>query len=202
MGRGGLYYRKRFSQSRRKARPQAATPPPLPDTQFNDVSLQEIASSDVLQMSDSTTDGFLADLSQKRKRVRFWPAVLAAVLLFALAMILANVPHFLVAVLVVPLSYLAFLVFQLDETRCKTVLLYDLTPEVLQALEAADGWFNALRATQVWNLVAQGEVGNRKYSAGASSREGTRVPEQGAAEANQIKRGGMGLLRAITELPG
>src|SRR5712692_4767554 len=79
MGRGGIYFRQSLPVDTRR---QTKVPlsPPLPRTPQADSTVepfQEIESSSVLQMVDSSSADLLGELNSKRKKIRLLPISVA-----------------------------------------------------------------------------------------------------------------------------
>ncbi len=169
MGSGGLYYRKTISSV-------------VPDTQKNPIDLipvipsethapmEEIESSDIFQIVDSSSQELLNELNQKRKALRLFPILLIfAINIFALA-IYFEWTEWLLGLLFMAIVVGLFFAHRRDVLVKTTVLFYDLDSEMEGLYEKLHSYAESLgRSSAVWHVESQGKVYDRKYHAGANT---------------------------------
>ena len=131
MGRGGLYYRQTLP-SGSSGRNQAPNSPELQqsNTEIEHEPLKEIESAHVTQMVDSSSADLIAEMNDKRKKVRIWPfiATFGAILTFVVFKNTETpIPALVIAVVTVALAILASIK---DSLRKTTVLFFELEPEI------------------------------------------------------------------------
>jgi len=160
MGRGGLYYRQTLpagSQSQR-----------TPDAGGRTDVLNEIGSSNVAGMTDSSAHSLLNELNEKRRKLPFWPIV-AAIGLLVLYVIRAEEAIVVAAVVAAGVVGLWF-VYQRDQLRLTTVLFYNLDGPTEQAFQKLhDAFTDLAKAGRVAHIPAKGATSDWKRNAGAST---------------------------------
>ncbi|MDE2311432.1 MAG: DUF4236 domain-containing protein [Betaproteobacteria bacterium] len=167
MGRGGLYYRATipsFSPSQPRFQPTNSIDPIIPSGTH--APLEEIESTDISQITDSTSQELLSELNQKRNKTRLWPiaATVSACIFFNAW---PNWILFITLVVGLALTYIAFS----HDTLTKTVVLfYNFDPEMEEVYGQLHNAAERIAGcAAAWHIEAQGNVHNRKYHAGASS---------------------------------
>lgn len=173
MGRGGVYYRQSLPGGGR-GQPQgspapARSSPVYPSSPSGSVKMTQVESSDVSQMSDSSSAALLQEINEKKALPRFgpWGAGLTAALL-ALGLLLSW-PGFILGLLALAGGFGSFYLFRRDELRKTVVMLYDFDPSLEQAFENFhDSMKQLSRCSGCWHISASGTVADRKYHAGAS----------------------------------
>ena len=173
MGRGGLYYRATI--------PKGAGPPgralnPMPEASpeggvvVDGSSLREIDSGDVSLMRDSSSDALLSELDRKRKLMRVAPVVAIGGGSLVALLVAQSAPAWVLAaaglVAVAAFAY-AHVRDQLNKT---VVLFYELEADAEGTYQGLHDAFAALEACEgSWHIEAEGDVADRKRSAGATS---------------------------------
>lgn len=158
VGKGGLYYRKTFSDSQGKS-------PLLQPNQLivDEVVMTEIESSSVLEMTDSSAIELLEELNGKRRKSCFW-GLIAVFSLFLHFTIGLNGWAVLAAILT------TFLVYWVDQLRKTTVLFYAFDPKMEEKYLGLHEAFEKIQAlSRAWHVEAQGHVHDTKYHAGANN---------------------------------
>jgi hypothetical protein len=121
-------------------------------------------------MTDSSSAELLAELNEKRKKIRLWPltTILGAGALLATWQ--AEVPIWALALLASGVVVSIFFAVRRDQLAKTVVLFYDFDPEIEKAYQALHEWASQLaQCAKVWHIEAQGRVHDRKYHAGASN---------------------------------
>ena len=171
-GRDGIYYRKTL-RGPRGGRPIARASPPISSSP----ALDTIGHPDATLFSDETAAGLLAELNQKRRRWRTWPAIavmFALVTLFLCAELLSAGKSF---EQVWPLAPAAFLLGLLtliaargDRLRTTTVLFYNLEGAILTAFESLHSALEELAKCSKLSLIAgTTHYSDRRYHAGVNT---------------------------------
>ncbi len=153
-----------------QVRPSVPQPPPSGDYFSNDgILMKEIESGAVGAMTDSNASQLLAELNDKRQRAGKTPvAIIGSVL--CLAILALGAPGWLMFLAAIGCLMLCLRVHKLDQFEASTVIFYELTPEVQEAFERLQQWFEALCARErIWHISASGHVHDRKYHGGASN---------------------------------
>lgn len=171
MGRGGLYYRTTLPSGSGGGN-QASNSPKSQrsNTEIENEPLKEIESAHITKMVDSSSADLVAEMNDKRKKVRIWPfiATLGAILTFIAfknseALNLALV----LAVVTVVLTVFASIK---DSLRKTTVLFFELEPEIEALYQKLHDSFGQLSSSsRKWHVEAEGAVKDRKRNAGATS---------------------------------
>lgn len=177
MGRGGIYYRKTLGGGKKRGAsgaPQRLYQEPFPSggmtpPEIPEVPMTEIESSDVSQMSHSSSVELLRELHDKKNIARIGPWVLGGGIILFLVALSASFHPFLLLIIAVSVGIGSVYAFQRDEVLKTAVLFYDFDP----VLEQAYGVLHA-GATQLaqcagcWHIAASGNVHDSRYHAGAS----------------------------------
>lgn len=171
MGRGGLYYRKTLP-SGAGGRNQAPSSPELQQSnnEIEHEPLKEIESAHITQMVDSSSADLVAEMNDKRKKIRIWPfvATIGAILTF-IAFKNSETPTLAIAIatLTVVLSVLASVK---DSLRKTTILFFELEPEIEALYQKLHDSFDQLSSSSSkWHVEAEGTVKDRKRNSGATS---------------------------------
>lgn len=166
MGRGGLYYRKTLPAGTIPT--PISNPSPLSEPYIPEVTLIEIESTDVSEMSDSSSTELLEEINLKAKRTRLapWAAVALAIVIY---LVLANDgPKWVVILSAIMGLPLVIYTYFKDQLRKTVVMLYDLEAEAEAAFQKLHDAFDALSACHgTWHIEASGSVSDKKYHAGA-----------------------------------
>jgi tetratricopeptide (TPR) repeat protein len=175
MGRGGLYYRKTFSETTQNARQRSPTHEvdPLEFARIQqDWSLgpmSEFRSVDALTLTESNSKDLIDELNAKRKLIGFTPFAGTLTVIAYLLLLSTGTPLWLLALLAVPVGTGLYWLRQRDEVRKTTVLFYSLEGDTETAYQQLCTDFEAMtRCKQVWRVDAQASVRDRKYHAGAN----------------------------------
>jgi len=173
MGAGGLYYRTSLSPSSARQTPQSRlrfdNTQPINVPANTHEQLQEIESSAVEGMVDSSSKELVDELNAKRKRTRLWP-VSAVATIVALGMVASQSPPPWVGYVVTAIGTLLTGVTYYKDLLGKTaVVLYDIESDFSGVIEQLHTAFEAMKGCRsAWHLEAHGRVHDRKYHAGAS----------------------------------
>lgn len=149
MSSKGIRYNRLSDNGLQKSDGQAAPDAAMPNVRMVEVeredglAFKKVESGDVSFITDEALQDQLQELNQKRKRIAFWPFVLALAILFiGIFSIWGLVAAFLVYLLV-------------DRVRKTTVLFYDIgeaTEEKVKRLY--DAFMNMTSSKKVWNVEA------------------------------------------------
>ena len=171
MGRGGLYYRKTLPSGSSERNQQSHSPVlQQSHTEIDHEPLKEIESAHITQMVDSSSADLVAEMNEKRKKVRMWPfiAVIGAILTFA-AFKNSDTPTLAVVIAVFTVALTIF-AYVKDSLRKTTVLFFELEPEIEALYQKLHDSFGQLSASSSkWHVEAEGAVKDRKRNAGATS---------------------------------
>ncbi len=177
MGRGGLYYRKTFPNNTKSFKLQQTTIPTLDrptipryTQQQDDVIMQEIESSDVSNMIDSSSSELLQELTEKRKKWRMGPLFMLLTVFSLLTLLITKQVHLLAWIIALVFLLLAIYGFFRDTLVKTTVLLYNIDSTLQSGY--AKFFENALllaSCSACWHISASGAVRDSKYYAGAST---------------------------------
>lgn len=158
MGRNGVYYRAALGQKKTKS-PTLSVPstkqsfaPPTEELLF-----QDIESSDVSLIVDSSSQEIIDEITSKRKKMPFW----------LLTILLVFIPS-----VGVPLAIIAglLLYYFIDKKRKSTILFYEIEEQTENEIQQFyDGFDEIMNCDKAWHVSAQAAVHDRKYQAGASS---------------------------------
>lgn len=166
MGRGGLYYRASLGPPRQAADTRGPVPPVQPHVL--EAALSPVEVGNVLEMVPSSGSEVVRQINEKTGHIRFWPWVIGGGL--AAAMALASEPlgqPFALALLGCT-AVLSALTALLDIQRKTVVLLYDLSEDVVSALQVFTSEFDKVAsASRIWNIGAAGRTYDWKRNAGA-----------------------------------
>ena len=158
MGRNGVYYRaalgkKNASASRLPGEPtqQHAAP------HGEELLFQDIESGDVSLIVDSSSQDIINEITEKRKKIPFWPLSILLVLIPTVGVFIAIAAGLL-------------LYFLVDKKRKSTILFYDIEEQTEQDIQQFyTGFDEMMSCAQMWHISSQAAVHDRKYQAGASS---------------------------------
>jgi len=171
MGRGGLYYRKTLPSGNSNNQ-VAHNKPELQQsqTELEHELLTERESGDLGQMVDSSSADLVAEMNDKRTKIRVWPFVavfglIAAFITFQNTQ--SQIPSIVVVVITVLLTIFAFVK---DGLRKTTVLFFELEPEIETLYQKLHDAFSQLSSSSSkWHVEAEGAVKDTKRNAGATS---------------------------------
>ena len=168
-GRYGMYYRAtlpKFGQSQ-DAIPRGLSEIPQAPT-FD--GLTEIASGSVLQMTDSSSDDLLKELSEKHAKPLTWPLVVLATIASVVGLILDHFQPGLI-VLAGGIGVIATIPTMLyDKVKKSVVLFYNLDDEVMRVYQGVHTSFDELESCAgKWHIEAKGNTDDWKHNAGAEA---------------------------------
>jgi len=171
MGRGDLYYGKTLPSGNSNNRVDHNKPElQQSHTEIDHESLTEIESGYLRQMVDSSSADLLAEMNDKRKKMRVWPFVavfglIAAFITFQNTQ--SQIPSIVLAVITVLLTIFASVK---DSLRKTTVLFFELEPEIEALYQKLHDAFSQISSCSTkWYVEAEGAVKDRKRNAGATS---------------------------------
>lgn len=172
MGLGGISYSKTFSnKGQPTSRPsnQHSVEAPVPGYGEN-VLMSAIDSADVSSMAHSSSTDLIQELNEKKRILRWGPAVAVVSVLLLLVQLVNATDSSLILVTSLIFGTATFLAFRRDALVKSTVILYDLDDTFEQAYTAIHSAAEMLaQCDRCWHISAAGKVHNRKYHAGASS---------------------------------
>ena len=173
MGRGGFYYRKTFSNPSDSNREPSAS---RQHEKFQDIPdlgqepLNEIESSNIMQLVDSSSAELVAEMNKKRQMFNLWPyvAVLGTVLTF-FSYVIFEIPNLSMAIAIFTVVFTMFIYIK-DKLKKTTVLLYEFEPEIESLYKKLHEVFKQLSSSsRIWHIEAEGIVRDHKRNAGATS---------------------------------
>lgn len=171
-GSHGIYYKEYLSPGRSSSsvrRPVPVTPAPPPQNVTNsDPPLTEIATGDVGEMVDASSEALLAELNRVECRVQVFPVLL--VCLIAVVIYLAYCKVVWWAYLLLAFPAIPALIFSrhLDVTNGTVYLKYEMDNVAEVAYSRFKAAFNAFNCNRVWSLEAMGGTSDWKRNAGAT----------------------------------
>ena len=171
MGRGGLYYRKTLPSGSTERNIQSHSPAlQQSNTEIEHEPLKEIESAHITQMVDSSSADLVAEMNDKRKKIRIWPfiAIFGAILTFV-AFKNSETPILALVIAAVTIALTIFASIK-DSLRKTTVLFFELEPEIEVLYQKLHDSFGQLSSSSSkWHVEAEGAVKDRKRNAGATS---------------------------------
>lgn len=179
MGRGGLYYRKTFPAGLREHRR------PVNEPAFDNYGerellhepinngyepLEEIKSTSISQMVDSTSADLVQEINDNRKKIPLLPFVATAGMVFSF-LSLIKVESIIFTGFIAILSVVGVILAVIkDRLRKTTVLFFDLEPEIETVYQKLhDAFIKMSSSSRAWHIKAEGAVYDQKRHAGASS---------------------------------
>lgn len=171
MGRGGLYYRTTLPSS-----PASRLSPAPPGSSHQHqiptgthAPLEDIESSDVAQMVDSSSRELLDELNGKRVKTRLWPAVAVASTILLGWGSISHLSMWLLALLAVAGAIGTYIAHARDILGKTVILFYDFDADMAAAYAQLHSAANQIaNRAATWHIEASGKVHDRKYHAGAS----------------------------------
>lgn len=168
MGRGGIYYRKTFSNHSPQLRALQPSVQPESVLPVSD-GLEEIGSGNVSAMQDSSAAALIAEINSKAKTVElFRPVMWLFVGLWIVSFMSGGLYASCIFIAIgLPACYFAN---QKDQLTKSVVLFYDLQDEKEAEYKRVYEAFESLGAcSRAWHIEASGDVNDRKRSSGAST---------------------------------
>lgn len=171
MGRGGLYYRATLpplsSTHKTSAQARSAVKPEI--LQETHSQLQEIESSDISLIVDSSSRELLDELNQKRMKKRVWPAIAIATVIFLSIGLSSKWPNWLLTLLTLICIAGVYTAYVKDSLKKTVVLFYEFDDDMAAAYAQLHKAASQLsKCVAAWHIEASGKVLDRKYHAGAS----------------------------------
>ena len=171
IGGGGLYYRATIPHQTYQAvrrQPALNVDPVVPAGTH--APLEEIESSEISQIVDSSSQELLKELNEKRRRTRLWPFTVTASMCILLLGLFHGWPTWLLVGVLALCIVAVYIAFSRDILTKTVVLLFDFDPEMEQAYAQLHGAAEKIAGCSVaWHIEARGDVHDRKYHAGASN---------------------------------
>lgn len=173
IGAGGVYYQASISsgaapQSGSKAqRVPAYTPEECDNTH---APLEEIESSHISKIIDSSSRELFEELNNKRKKLQIWPFAIflsIAILLYSFSQ---PWPAWCIAIVLTIGSAVSVFAYAHDQLRKTTVLFYDFDDEMMACYQQLHNSVSMLATcSKIWHIEASGAVYDPKYHAGATN---------------------------------
>ena len=171
MGRGGLYYIKTLPSGSTEGNNQSHSSAfQQSSTEIEHEPLKEIESAHITQMVDSSSADLVAEMNNKRKKVKIWPfiATFGGILTFV-AFKNSETPILALVIAAVTIALTIFASLK-DSLRKTTVLFFELEPEIETLYQKLHDSFGQLSSSSSkWHVEAEGAVKDRKRNAGATS---------------------------------
>jgi uncharacterized protein len=171
MGRGGLYYRASLGGPRRTSHRGAASsrsPPHSPPPVSPADPLPAVEIGDVLEMVPSNGAEIVSQITEKLRRIRLWPWVLATGLVCSALLASASTGLPFATALLICTAILTALVSYLDVQRKTVVIVYDLNDDIVLSLQRFANEFDKVAsASRIWNIDSAGRISDWKRNAGA-----------------------------------
>ncbi|AKL11128.1 TPA: DUF4236 domain-containing protein [Kluyvera intermedia] len=173
IGAGGVYYRASLSpslvpQNRKKFQHVPDESPIEHDTTH--ASLEEIESSHISEIVDSSSRELLEELNNKRKKSQIWPLVMCLSIALLLYGFSQAWPEWCLATgFIVGVAFSIF-AYMYDQLRKTTVLFYDIDDQMMACYQQLhDSGAKLASCSKVWHIEASGAVYDPKYHAGAGN---------------------------------
>lgn len=170
MGRGGLYYRATLPPSSRSspAHPPTPTSPEIPPGTH--APLEEIESTDISKIVDSSSRELLDELNRKRAKARLWPIVAIVTVVILGVGISSSWPAWLLVLFALAGAVGTYAAHTRDALEKTVVLFYDFDADMEAAYAQLHTAASQLAGcAAAWHIEASGKVHDRKYHAGASN---------------------------------
>ncbi|TFZ08947.1 DUF4236 domain-containing protein [Ramlibacter humi] len=175
-GVGGFRYRRSLNDARRAQPARLQPQPALPGHSQAEpspiiISTQEHDTLNVLELTDSDSDGLLQSMNEQRRKTPLWPFVAGALFLlwFPLTSATKTWPGFVHLCIAAVFAAVVGWVYWRDKMRKLTVLFFEpdaATSEYFDALTQALSSAASMRKVRA--VVSTSQYADRKYSAGAS----------------------------------
>jgi hypothetical protein len=122
-------------------------------------------------MIDSSSADLVAEMNDKRKKMRIWPFIAVFGLIMAF-IIFQNTQSPMPAIVIATITVLLTIVASVkDNLRKTTVLFFEMEPEVEVLYQKLHDAFNQLSSSSSkWHIEAEGTIRDKKRNAGATSR--------------------------------
>lgn len=173
IGAGGVYYRASLSPSMipQDGKKVQRVPDESPVEHDNThAPLEEIESSHISEIVDSSSRELLEELNNKRKKLQIWPFAIflsIAILLYGFSQ---AWPEWCLAIGFIAGGAVSVFAYMYDQLRKTTVLFYDFDDEMMACYQQLhDSGAMLASCSKVWHVEASGAVYDPKYHAGASN---------------------------------
>ena len=167
MGAGGLYYRKTIAPARTKT-PHVSMPQAPSVPSWTHGPMEEIGTKSVDRMIDTNSAALLAELEEKRRRIRVFPTTTIVALILIVLLLKFHVSLWLTLPLLILLIGTCVFTFYFDLLKKSVVIMYDLDDDMhasFKRLHESMALLSRLGAT--WHISGQAKVHDSKYHAGA-----------------------------------
>lgn len=173
MGAGGISYRASLSPNappaRRKNIPQARDDYTVERNQTH-APLEEIESSHITQIIDSSSRELLDELNSKRKKLRVWPLVAIISLGIVFYGYSEKWQQWSLGFALIGGLIFTILAYNYDQLRKTTVLFYDFDKDMESSFQRLHESASKLAScAKIWHIEASGSVYDPKYHAGANN---------------------------------
>lgn len=133
--------------------------------------MELIRSADIGKLSDSSADGLLTEINNKKKMLILWPWPLLAAAVFTGMQLNQGVEPLMKYLLiggVILIAIATIWLYMWDDARRTVVLFYDLDNPAQETYEKVLAAFEKLKGCRKsWRIQAQGQVLSRKHHGGA-----------------------------------
>lgn len=173
IGTGGVYYRTSISSPmplRNRKNVQRTPIYNLAEHDNTHAPLEEIESSHISEIVDSSSRELLEELNNKRKKLQIWPLVTFLSIALLLYGFSQTWPEWCLAIgFIVGLAVSVF-AYMYDQLRKTTVLFYDFDNEMMTCYQQLhDSGAKLASCSKIWHIEASGAVYDPKYHAGAGN---------------------------------
>lgn len=173
VGTRGVYYRasllpSMIAQSGKKVQ---RVPDESPVEHANThAPLEEIESSHISEIVDSSSRELLEELNNKRKKLQIWPFAIFLSIAIILYGFSQAWPEWCLAIGFIAGGAISLFAYVYDQLRKTTVLFYDFDDEMMACYQQLhDSGAKLATCSKVWHVEASGAVYDPKYHAGASN---------------------------------
>jgi Protein of unknown function (DUF4236) len=166
LGRGGIYYRKYFSNTGTDNAGTGRVPIPLEAVE----SGTPVVSANAGELHDATSEGLLREIQYKQGKTRLAPIAAIIICLVVLVMLTTQVPIWL-TITIIPLLACMHAYSAHNDYESKLVTLnYDLDPDArARYLELLNALQTLASSTRIWRVLSQQGFVDGKYNAGANT---------------------------------
>ncbi|EGC4326429.1 DUF4236 domain-containing protein [Escherichia coli] len=173
VGAGGVYYRASLSPSMIPESGKKVQRVPNESPAKHDKThapLEEIESSHISEIVDSSSRELLDELNKKRKKFQIWPFAIflsIAILLYGFS---EAWPEWCLAIGFIVGGVVSVFAYMYDQLRKTTVLFYDFDDQMMTCYQQLhDSGAKLASCSKVWHVEASGAVYDPKYHAGAGN---------------------------------
>ncbi|MBN3132728.1 DUF4236 domain-containing protein [Pectobacterium brasiliense] len=173
IGTGGVYYRASLSSGRIKqsGKKVQRIPDESPAEHDNThAPLEEIESSHISEIIDSSSRELLEELNNKRKKLQIWPFAIFLSIAILLCGFSQAWPEWCMAIGFIVGGAIFVFAYMYDQLRKTTVLFYDFDDQMMACYQQLhDSGAKLASCSKVWHIEASGAVYDPKYHAGAGN---------------------------------